>query len=74
MSLPLLIVDGSSGRIKVLKVKFLTPIHVYFHCLEIMDTNLSLIPTPFHCRQSNRKSSVELEQMIIYKHATYFVT
>ena len=45
VSLPQLIVDGSSGRRKVLMVKFLTPIYVYFYCFEIMDKNLSLNPT-----------------------------
>ena len=44
MSLPQLIVDGSSGRRKVLMVKFLTLIHIYFYCFEIMDKNLSLKP------------------------------
>ena len=42
MSLPKLIVDGSSGRRNVLLVKFVTSIYVYFYCFEIMDKNLSL--------------------------------
>ena len=58
MALPQLIVDGSSGRIKVLMVKFLTLIYVYFYCFEIMDKHLSLNPTPSPCRQSSRNNRV----------------
>ena len=46
LSLPQLIVGGSSGRRKVLMVKFLTAFYVYFYCFDIMDKNLSLNPTP----------------------------
>ena len=51
MSLPQLIVDGSSGRRKVPMVKFLTPIYVYFYCFEILDKHLSSYPTPSPSRQ-----------------------
>ena len=37
VSLPQLIIDGSSSRRRVSMVKFLTPIYVYFYCFEIFD-------------------------------------
>ena len=59
VSLPPLIVDGSSGWRKVIMVKFLIPIYVYFYCFEIIVKNLSLNPTPSPCRQSSMSNSFD---------------